>query len=309
MKKLANKILSFTLAVILTIPIINSEAASAASFTDVSSNAWYAKAVNYATEHKYMNGVGNDRFAPEGSMTRAMFVQVLANLTSNYKAKNYTGNTHFTDVPSDTWYSKAVQWAYEKGVVNGTSATTFSPDTILNRETMVTMLFNYAKQTKNDVKYTSTKLNSFSDSGNTSSWAKKAMAWATSKNIISGTSKTNVSPKGNASRAQAAQIFMNIDKRDILLKRDVISDSRPTPTPIPVPAPGIDGDTVISMVKCPQTWDKAAMDSGWFTCGARGYRTNAEIAAYISYEYSAMIDMSSIYYITFDGKDFYCYYG
>ena len=175
-------------------------------FSDVSANAWYASAVQYAVEHGLMAGVGNNRFGPEEPMTRAMLVTVLW----RYAGRPEAGKNPFTDVPAGQWYTEAVTWAAENGVVSGVGNGRFAPNGNITREQMASILFRYAKLTGLDTSKRG-ELAGFPDEGQVSSWAREALSWAVGEGIISGTAeggRTILKPQGNATRAQVASILM-----------------------------------------------------------------------------------------------------
>ena len=181
------------------------------SYTDVSEKEWYFDAVQYASQNGLMNGVGNGKFDPEGSMTRAMLVTVLW----RYEGEPAEGENTFTDVPNGTWYTDAVAWAAEKGIVGGVGNGNFDPNGSITREQMATILFRYA-QNKGIETSKRGELSGFADSGNVSSWAKDALQWTVAEGIING-SDGKLLPQGNATRAQVSAILMrfieNIVKR------------------------------------------------------------------------------------------------
>ena len=172
------------------------------SYTDVSEKEWYYDAVQYASQNGLMNGVGNGKFDPEGSMTRAMLVTVLW----RYEGEPAEGENTFTDVPNGTWYTDAVAWAAEKGIVGGIGNGKFDPEGSITREQMATILFRYA-QNKGIETSKRGELSGFADSGNVSSWAKDAVQWTVAEGIING-SDGKLLPQGNATRAQLSAILM-----------------------------------------------------------------------------------------------------
>ena len=113
------------------------EPKTASSFTDVPANAYYAKAVAWAVENGITNGMTATTFAPDATCTRGQSVTFL------YRALKGTasGSTNFTDVASDAFYADAINWAVANNVTNGTSATTFSPNSDCTRAQSVTFLY------------------------------------------------------------------------------------------------------------------------------------------------------------------------
>ena len=215
------------LAFLMLLCALPLSAAAANPFTDVPDNAWYKEAVDYVYESGLFDGTSSSTFTPGKAMTRGMFVQVLANMTTNYDAGYYKArDSYYTDVLKKSWMSAAVRWASDARIVNGTSVTRFSPDRALTREQMAVMLFNYAEKSGNSVDYSTAKAGSFSDYTSVSSWAKQAIAWAVDNGVINGTDGL-LNPKGTATRAQVAQVFMNAKE---LFVNKAIDIGTPEPT-------------------------------------------------------------------------------
>ena len=112
-------------------------------FTDVAADAYYAQAVLWAVENGITNGTSETTFSPDQTCTRAHAVAFLYRMSGSPAAAGST----FSDVAADAYYSAAVAWAVEKGITNGTSGTTFSPDDTCTRGQIVTFLYRLA-QTK-----------------------------------------------------------------------------------------------------------------------------------------------------------------
>ncbi|MGN1307762.1 MAG: S-layer homology domain-containing protein [Faecousia sp.] len=175
-------------------------------FVDVDAGEWYHEAIDFAVGGGYMNGVAEDRFAPEGTLTRAMLATIL------YRMSGETGGTHpFTDVPAKEWYADAVAWAYTSGVVNGTSATQFSPEEPVTREQTAAMLYRYAKYMGQEIS-ASGNLSVFRDADQVSEYAKVPMRWAVGQHILNGKGNATLDPTGTATRAEIAQILLNLSK-------------------------------------------------------------------------------------------------
>ena len=174
-------------------------------FTDVAEDAWYLDAVEWAVENGIMNGVGGGRFDPDGTTTRAMVVTMLWRLEGEPEASRAAG---FADVPADTWYTEAVAWAAENGIVPGYDADTFGPDDPVTREQLATILYRYAK----DKGYGFTGFWSFrldfDDADEVSDWAYEAMCWMVMEGVIQGMGNNKLAPKSNATRAQVAAMLM-----------------------------------------------------------------------------------------------------
>ena len=180
-------------------------------FTDVTKN-WAYPGIQYCVTHQLMSGIGNDLFGPKLTTTRAQIVQILYNLEGEPKV---SGTTPFTDLTQD-WYQDAVLWAYQTGVVAGTSSTTFEPDLPVTREQIAVILMEYMTHVlKLECTWTPADLSIFPDAGSVSDWAKDAMADAVGLGLISGASnggQTYLNPQGSATREQVATILMEFCK-------------------------------------------------------------------------------------------------
>ena len=186
-----------------------------ATFTDVSETAWYKNSVDYAVEHGLMNGTGSNTFEPESTMTRAMLVTVLWRYANAPKP----GANPFTDVPNGKWYTDAVAWAAENGVVNGVGDGKFEPDGSVTREQMATILYRYAQKVGIDTSK-HTELSAFPDANRVSAYARAPMQWIVAEGVIGGSRENGqdwLNPQGNATRAEVATILMrfieNVAKR------------------------------------------------------------------------------------------------
>ena len=200
-------------------------------FNDVKATDWYYSAVNHVVDHNYFNGVGANTFAPNQSLNRAMAVTVLARMFGG-DLSGYNGKTAFTDVPSDAYYAKAVQWAVDKGIASGTSPTTFSPNSYATREQISVFLYNAVRAFGDLGSFNGTVLNTFSDKDQVSSWAKIALQWATSNKVINGDGG-QIKPQNSTTRAAFATIAMNYDNK----YQGGTTTPDPTPTPDPDPTP------------------------------------------------------------------------
>ena len=184
-----------------------------AGFTDVPGEGnWAHAGIDYCVANGLMSGVGDNLFAPKMTTTRAQIVQILYNLEGEPKV---SGTTPFTDL-TQNWYKDAVLWAYQTGVVSGTSATTFAPDLPVTREQIAVILMGYAEKVLGVTRtWTPADLSVFPDAGSVSGWAKDALADAVALGLISGASNggvTYLSPKGSATREQVATILLEFCK-------------------------------------------------------------------------------------------------
>ena len=184
-------------------------------YFDVKPGSWYEQSVQYATEHGLTNGTGTNTFEPESTMTRAMLVTVLWRYANAPKP----GANPFTDVPNGKWYTDAVAWAAESGVVNGVGDGKFEPDGSVTREQMATILYRYAQKTGIDTSK-HTELSAFPDASRVSAYARAPMQWIVAEGVIGGSRENGqdwLNPQGNATRAEVATILMrfieNVAKR------------------------------------------------------------------------------------------------
>ena len=194
---------------LLGVPALSASAAEL-PFTDVPENAWYREAVSYVYENKLFQGNSAVEFAPNAPMTRAMFVQVLANKTTNYTKADWSGKTSFSDVRASAWYAAPIEWASKAGLVSGTGKGRFDPETNVTREQMAVILYHYAQKTGNDTSLDAGALNAFPDAASVSGYAREAMQWAVTHRIIKG-SDGKLVPKSNAKRCEVAQVAVNAD--------------------------------------------------------------------------------------------------
>ena len=177
-------------------------------FTDVVAGTWYYGAAAYAYNNGLFAGMTPTTFAPNATMTRAMLVSVLWRLAGEPAPK--APNT-FVDVPDGAWYTDAVTWAAENGVVSGIGGSRFDPSGFVTREQTAEILYNYAHSKGYDVSARA-DLTAFPDAGSVSGWAENALSWANAAGLINGTvrdGQTILDPQGSASRAQVAMILMN----------------------------------------------------------------------------------------------------
>ena len=180
------------------------------TFSDVPKSFWGYESIERAAQLGYVNGVGGGKFEPNRQLTRAEFVTMLYRMADKPAVNTAAG---FTDVPQNAWYRDALNWAAEKGYVNGTGANTFSPDGKITRQEVVTILFRYSgSQSGAETMFTATYDSQFTDSGAIAPWAKTAMYWAIYNGVVNGTSPTTVSPTATATRAEVAAIFVRYAK-------------------------------------------------------------------------------------------------
>ena len=167
-------------------------------FHDVQWNSRYADAVEYVYENGLMNGVAEGTFKPYGSLSRAMIVTILY----RQEGSPYASGSGFRDVPSNQYYSAAVAWASENGIVNGYIDGSFRPNDAVSMQEMLTIFYRYAqkKSMKTDGY---TNLNSYRDGSRVGSYAQTAFQWALANKLMIPLS-TYLYPTEDADRGEAA---------------------------------------------------------------------------------------------------------
>ena len=221
------KLVSLLLALCLVFALGASAFAAnfpANGFSDVSRSAWYAEAVDFVKASGLMNGVGGNRFDPNGTVTRAMVITVLYRLADEPSVSGQSNP--FRDVPNDSncWYRDAVIWGVKNGVTNGDgSANVFSPNKAITREQMATMIVRFllsqaeldaasARMIKRlDAKTAAALLkDEFRDASSISDWASVNVLICKMTGIMNGDSAGTFRPQATLSRAECAQTFLNL---------------------------------------------------------------------------------------------------
>ena len=173
---------------------------------------WSHIGIDFVLKSGLFYGTSTHTFSPEQEMTRAMLVTVLYRMEGSPSVKGLKNN--FTDVADDTWYTDAVVWANQNGVVNGVTETTFQPKTNITREQVAAILYRYAKNKGYDVT-AAANLADFPDHDDVSAYAETAMAWANAAGLITGSGSGEaiyLNPRDSATRAQVAAILMRFVK-------------------------------------------------------------------------------------------------
>lgn len=178
---------------------LNNAVCPSAAFTDVEENVWYHDGIDFMVRNGYMNGVAADTFDVEGSLTRAQLVTILYRIAGEPET---SAAIPFADVADGQWYTKAIVWAAENGIVKGVNETTFAPNDPITREQIAVILYRYAHEENTE----DGKLTSFPDAKDISGYALEAMNWAVARGLING-SDGKLLPQDTATRAQIAVIL------------------------------------------------------------------------------------------------------
>lgn len=186
-------------------------ALSVDKLTDVKKTDWFYPYVQYVTEKEYMVGVSEDLFAPTMEMSRAMFVTILYRLDG---AVNTSENA-FIDVPDNTWYTQAVNWAAEKKIVSGIGNNKFAPEDPITREQMCVIMTNfltYRAEKDKKIFKTTVEEKTFLDAESISAFAKEAVKQCQMWGLISGNEKGYFNPLDHSTRAEVATVIRLLDK-------------------------------------------------------------------------------------------------
>ena len=174
------------------------------AFSDIE-NHWAYDNILSAVDMGLFTGVSDTEFAPNKTATRAMFVTVLGRLAGVSTSK--TGDNKFTDVKNNDYFYPYVMWAVENGVVSGLSHSKFGSSSNITREQMAVMLYNFAKNQNIELSKIYSGSN-FKDTDKISSWAVESVDALARAGILNGRDNGNFDPKGTATRAEIATMFV-----------------------------------------------------------------------------------------------------
>ena len=219
-KRLVSILLSCVLSLTLVSPAY--AAVEDTGFADVDAGDWYADAVVYCRENDLMGGTDDAVFSPHTSMSRAMLATVLYRLADRPAV---TGTDDFTDTADNQWYSDAVLWAVQNGIINGYGDGLFGTDDPVTREQIAAILWRYADSPAAEAGA------DFADEGDIAAWADTAVDWARNNGYINGEDDNRFAPGNTATRAQVAAILMRYDQNN--------QDAEPAPAPDPAESPDI----------------------------------------------------------------------
>lgn len=177
-------------------------------FTDVAEGAWYYDGVAYcyntfAGSSRLMQGMGDNVFGTNTTMTRAQIVEILWRMSGSPAE---TAKVTFSDVAAGYWAYNSIAWAANHGIVEGYGDGTFLPNGNITRQELAQMLWKYDGKPS-----VSTNLNNFPDGGSVQEWARNALMWAAGRGILSGRSSatmTRLDAKENAFRSELAVTIM-----------------------------------------------------------------------------------------------------
>ena len=175
-------------------------------FKDVSKDSPYYDAIKFVFENELFKGVAADLFAPDGTMTRGMFVTVLGRLAQ--VDPEGTNTSVFSDVEDGQWYTPYVDWAAEEGLILGYGDGTFKPDNNITREQAILIIQRYVE--KCGISTETEDALTTSDAAEVADWSYDAVKWGVNKGIFELTDEGKVDPKSNATRAYIAELLYNL---------------------------------------------------------------------------------------------------
>jgi hypothetical protein len=215
-------------------PVQQVAAAEPSGFQDVRPTDWFYNAAVYVQKNGIFSGTGAGLFSPEGTMTRAMYVTALGRM-AGVDVSKYSAST-FADVQAGIWYAPYVAWAVQKGITFGTGGRNFSPDATVTREQMSTMTLRYFEIYQIPYQTSNLVTTEPGDLADVSPWAADSIVKLWQAGLFNGDSNGNFNPHGQASRAEAAVLFM----RSNAVVEAWANQNQPTvePTPTPTSGPG-----------------------------------------------------------------------
>lgn len=259
-------------------------------YKDVPSNSWYKNSVDGVVSLGIMNGTSKTTFSPNEATTRSAIVTILWRMSNQPHVD--VMRSPFLDVSmhnvEHSWFLKPVCWAHMSNIVNGTSKEYFSPNSAISREALATILYRYLEYIKIPYSSNNTKINSFEDADNVSTWAYKAMNWAIAEGIIGGSSDKNgnkyLYPQKSATRAEISTIILRFYKKYFYLKLSSYDTLE---------------EKVNNIAKIKNTWDGSTDKS--FASGM-----GTELAPYIIDKASQLAFLASTVNngVTYEGKYF-----
>jgi hypothetical protein len=175
------------------------------SYSDLDADHPYRDAVEWMLSAGLMAGFGDGTFGPDRTLTRAQLAQILYSAAGRPAA---AADSSLPDVPAQAWYAAPVLWSVQAGISAGYGDGRFGPGDCVTREQLAVMLWRYAGSPTP----TLTKLD-YPDAADASSWAQTALRWAGETGVLDGVSQGSLSPKAQATRAQAAQMIANLLSR------------------------------------------------------------------------------------------------
>ncbi|WP_411735586.1 InlB B-repeat-containing protein [Paenibacillus sp. M2] len=222
-------------AVAAELPMQKTKVTTSTGFQDVSPTDWFYDAVVHVQEKGIFSGTNASSFSPKGTMTRAMYVTALGRM-AGVDAGAYSTSS-FADVQAGSWYAPYVEWAVKKGITDGTGDRKYSPDATVSREQMATMTLRYFESEQIPYQTENLVTTEPGDLGDVSPWAAEAVIKLWQAGVFTGDAKGNFNPRAQATRAEAAVLFMRNNAVVEAWKNQNQTPVTPTPTPTPTVTP------------------------------------------------------------------------
>ncbi len=201
-------------------------AANLSRFSDVSQDHWAHAYIEDVVGQGLFSGTSASQFSPEAGMTRGMFVTVLSRMASVQTDNNVP--ISFIDVPTGMWYTGAIAWASGKGIVSGTTSTTFSPDSLVTREQLAVLMERFCSSMGSPLPKSGSPV-TFTDSSSIGDYALGSIQSCYAAGLLSGYTDGSFQPLKPASRAEAAAICARLQR--------MIGTGKETSEPVEEPEP------------------------------------------------------------------------
>ncbi|MEK4371643.1 InlB B-repeat-containing protein [Paenibacillus sp. FSL R5-0473] len=259
-------------AVAAELPMQMTKVTTSTGFQDVSPTDWFYDAVVHVQEKGIFSGTNASSFSPKGTMTRAMYVTALGRM-AGVDAGAYSTSS-FADVQAGSWYAPYVEWAVKKGITDGTGDRKYSPDATVSREQMATMTLRYFESEQIPYQTENPVTTEPGDLGDVSPWAADAVIKLWQAGVFTGDEKGNFNPRAQATRAEAAVLFMRNNAVVEAWNNQNQTPVTPAPTPIPTPTPTV----------TPTPTPSAGGNSGGGTSGGSGGGNTGEATYTLTFE-------------------------
>ena len=187
----------------------NGDNCSSRQFTDLNTARWYHPYTDYVIETGLMIGMGDDKFAPDATLTRGMLVTTLYRLAGEPQV---TKDSTFTDLRKGAYYETAVAWAQAEGIVKGVTDKLFAPGSPVTREQAATFLYRYVTEYLGKTPAAGGDLSGFRDAAKLSGFAQAPVAWAVAEGFLEGFGDGTLGPRDSLTRAQMAKFLTILDK-------------------------------------------------------------------------------------------------
>lgn len=255
-------------AVAAELPIQQTAVTKSSGFQDVSPTDWFHDAVVHVQEKGIFSGTNANSFSPKGTMTRAMYVTALGRMAGVDTGAYSTSS--FADVQAGSWYALYVEWAVKEGITDGTGGGKYSPNATVSREQMATMTLRYFESEQIPYQTENPVTTEPGDLGDVSPWAADAVIKLWQAGVFTGDEKGNFNPRAQATRAEAAVLFMRNNAVVEAWKNQNPTPVTPTPTPTPTP----------TVTPTPTPTPSSGGNSGGGTPGDNGSSPGAGSTAY-----------------------------